>query len=251
MNKQVLILGGSSGLGMATAHKLAANGYDIVLVHRTRKSDVQVLEKEINAMKMHGVGVASYNRDALKAENISEIIENLDNNSLDVLVHSIAKGSLKPLVGKASLRKEDLDITIHAMGTSWWQWTRALIEANKFKSDVRNIAYTSEGNATVWKGYGAVSAAKATLEGLMRQMAVALAPLGIRTNCIQAGATKTPSFEMIPGSETIAAMALHRNPFGRMTTPEDVANAAYLLCSPEAAWINGTVLKVDGGESLR
>ncbi|MGK0385823.1 MAG: enoyl-[acyl-carrier protein] reductase III [Patiriisocius sp.] len=250
-NTYALILGGSSGLGLATAHKLAAAGYHIVLVHRTRKSHVALLSQEIDTMESHGVSVLSFNKDALKQENISAIINELEDDSVSVLVHSIAKGSLQPLLGDTTLTKEALDITIHAMGTSWWQWTGALLQAKKFTGDVRNIAFTSEGNTTVWKGYGAVSAAKATLEAMMRQMAVELAPLGIKTNCIQAGATQTPSFEMIPGSEALATMALQRNPFGRMTTPEDVANAVYLLCIPEAIWINGTILQVDGGEHLR
>ena len=122
---------------------------------------------------------------------------------------------------------------------------------NKLSDDVRNIAFTSEGNTTVWRSYGAVSAAKAALEALMRQMAVELAPLGVKTNCIQAGVTQTPSFAMIPGNEALAKMAVDRNPFKRLTTPQDVANGVYLLCSPEAKWINGTILKVDGGESIR
>ena len=249
-NTFAIILGASSGLGLASALKLAASGYHIVLVHRTRKSELTALSLEIKAMKVHGVTVLSYNKDALKAENISEIIETLQDNSVSVLLHSIAKGTLQPLVGDQTLAKDDLDITIHAMGTNWWQWTQALLKANKLSSDVRNIAFTSEGNTRVWKGYGAVSAAKATLEALMRQMAIELAPLGVKTNCIQAGATQTPSFTMIPGSEELAKIAVQRNPFKRMTTPQDVANGVYLLCSPEANWINGTILKIDGGESI-
>ena len=128
---------------------------------------------------------------------------------------------------------------------------RALIEAGKFSDNARNLAFTSEGNSKVWPGYAAVSAAKATLEAFMRSMAVEYAPLGITTNCIQAGATETPSFKMIPGSDVLAGTTRKRNPFGRLTTPEDVANAVYLISRQEAAWINGTVLKVDGGESLR
>ncbi len=120
-----------------------------------------------------------------------------------------------------------------------------------FSDKARNIAFTSEGNTKVWPGYAAVSAAKAVLEALMRNMAMELAPLGITTNCIQAGTTKTPSFLIIPGSNELAAMAKKRNPFNRLTTPEDVANAVYLLCKKEAGWINGTIVKVDGGESLR
>jgi len=250
-DKFAIILGASSGLGLASAHKLAASGYHIVLVHRTRKSELKALSQEIKGMESYGITVLSYNRDALKAENISEIIETLQENSVSIILHSIAKGSLQPLLGDKTLTKEDLDITIHAMGTNWWEWTQALLKANKLSDDVRNIAFTSEGNTTVWRSYGAVSAAKAALEALMRQMAVELAPLGVKTNCIQAGVTQTPSFAMIPGNEALAKMAVDRNPFKRLTTPQDVANGVYLLCSPEAKWINGTVLKVDGGESIR
>jgi enoyl-[acyl-carrier protein] reductase I len=55
---------------------------------------------------------------------------------------------------------------------------------------------------------------------------------------------------MIPGSEQLKAYSLKRNPFQRLTTPEEVANVVYLLSKDEASWINGTVIKVDGGESL-
>ena len=77
------------------------------------------------------------------------------------------------------------------------------------------------------------------------------APLGIKANCIQAGATETAAFKMIPGNEKLKASALRRNPNGRLTTPEDVANAVYLLTTDEAKWITGTTIKVDGGESLQ
>jgi NAD(P)-dependent dehydrogenase (short-subunit alcohol dehydrogenase family) len=80
---------------------------------------------------------------------------------------------------------------------------------------------------------------------------VEFAPLDITTNCIQAGTTETPSFLVIPGSEELAKMAKKRNPFRSLTQPEDVANVVFLLCKKEADWINGTILKVDGGESLR
>ncbi len=251
-SKTALILGGSSGLGLATAHKLAKEGYDLVLVYRARRSDALALEQNLEKMRAHNIQVKVFNKDALKPAVIDEIVSELNGLKISVLVHSIAKGSLKPLLSKdGTLTKEDLDITIHAMGTSWWQWTRALIAFKLFANDVRNIAFTSEGNETVWQGYAAVSAAKVTLEALMRQMAVELAPIGIRTNCIQAGATQTPSFKMIPGNERIVEMSLKRNPFNRMTTAKDVANAVFLLCKEEAKWINGTILKVDGGESLR
>ena len=60
----------------------------------------------------------------------------------------------------------------------------------------------------------------------------------------------TKSLSMIPGYEQIKENALRRNPNNRLTMPEDVANAVYLLTTDEAKWITGTVIKVDGGESL-
>jgi enoyl-[acyl-carrier protein] reductase I len=82
-------------------------------------------------------------------------------------------------------------------------------------------------------------------------MALEYAPLGIKANCIQAGVTDTESLRMIPGSEAMIKDTLERNPYGRLTKPEDVANAVYLLCRDEAAWINGAVVPVDGGEHIR
>ena len=65
---------------------------------------------------------------------------------------------------------------------------------------------------------------------------------------IQPGVTDTPSLRLIPGSDHLKQGALLRNPFHRLTRPEDVANVIYLLCRDEAAWINGAVIRVDGGE---
>jgi len=56
---------------------------------------------------------------------------------------------------------------------------------------------------------------------------------------------------MIPNSDKIKAFAAKRNPYKRLTTPEDVANVVYLLCQPEAQWINGSIIPVDGGEHLQ
>jgi len=252
-NIWILILGGSSGLGLASAKKMAAHGANVCIVHRDRKGDLETFTSEVEGIRSLGVQVLSFNQDALKQETIAEVISEIPKNSIKILLHSIAKGSLKPLTGtfKEQLTKEDLIITINAMALSWLDWTQALIKENKFTEDARNIAFTSEGNTKAIKHYGAVSVAKASLEALMRQMAVELTPLGITTNCIQAGVTQTKSFNMIPGSERLAAHAQKRNPFKRLTTPEDVANAVYLLAKNEAQWINGTTLKVDGGESLR
>jgi NAD(P)-dependent dehydrogenase (short-subunit alcohol dehydrogenase family) len=77
-----------------------------------------------------------------------------------------------------------------------------------------------------------------------------LAPRGIAVNGIRAGVTETPSSQKIPGYGEIKAMALRRNPTGRLTTPEDVARAIIVLSHPDAYWITGNVIGVDGGEDI-
>jgi enoyl-[acyl-carrier protein] reductase III len=88
------------------------------------------------------------------------------------------------------------------------------------------------------------------LEAITRNIALEFAPHGIRANCIQAGLTDTVSFRMIPGHEELKERSLNKNPFNRLTTPEDVANVVYLLCKDEAAWINGSIIIADGGEHI-
>ena len=138
--------------------------------------------------------------------------------------------------------------TIHSMGTSLLGWTQALRERGLFAPDARVLGLTSEGNAVAWKGYAAVAAAKVALESVSRSIAVEMAAFGIRSNIVQAGVTDSAALRMIPGSGHLKAQARTRNPFGRLTAPEDVGDAVDLLSLAEAAWLIGDVRRVAGGE---
>lgn len=254
-NQWALILGGSAGLGLATAKKLASQNFNLIIIHRDRRLDMENIQDEFDKIRQSGVSLFAFNKDATNAQIreqlIADIKERLPKNSkISVLIHSIAKGSLKSMNHDKRLTQQDFQTTLQAMALSLYDWTLALHEDQLFHHDTRIISFTSEGSSKAWKNYGAVSMAKASLEALTRNIAVEFAPHGIRANCIQAGVTETRSFKMIPGNEKISAFSRKKNPFGRLTTPEDVANAVYLLTMPEAKWINGTVIKVDGGESI-
>ncbi|PQB04385.1 SDR family oxidoreductase [Aureitalea marina] len=252
-NKWAVILGGSSGLGLASAIKLASHGMNICVVHRDRRSDLAQIEKNWELIRSQHVEFKTINTDALKLDSRQKVLDEIGSNQVYLLLHSLAKGNLKPLKGDRDQRlsSQDLSLTTNAMGGSLLDWAQELISSDKFSNPARIIAFTSEGNQRTWPAYGAVSAAKGVLEALIRQMAVEYAGLGISTNAIQAGVTLTPSFQMIPNNEKMAYMAEKRNPFGRLTTPQDIAKVVYLLSRPEADWINGAIIKADGGESLR
>jgi len=249
-----LILGGSSGLGLASAQKLAAHGMGLFIVHRNTRAEMKDIEPAFDEMKAMHVPVRVFNNDVLDKEKRASLILLAKENHIkfSCVLHSIAKGSLKAMADKehATLSEEDLNITMQYMAYSLLDWVKDLHEAQLLAEDTRVIAFTSEGSKKAWKHYGAVSAAKAALEAIIRNMALEFAPYGIRANCIQAGITPTRSMQLIPGSEALQEHTQKRNPFKRMTKAEDVAGVVYLLCRKEAAWINGSIIPVDGGEHI-
>lgn len=255
-NYWALILGGSSGLGLATAKKLAKHGMHLCVIHRNSRAQEEVISAAFDAVKAEGNYFKSFNIDALRPEKREQVIlelkDILNSGKIRTLVHSVAKGNLKPMIGeeKPTLNNDDFMLTINAMAISLYDWTKAIFDAQLFAKDARIISFTSEGNTKAWKHYAAVSAAKVTLEAITRNIALEFAPFGIRANCIQAGITDTASLRMIPDNERLKQYGVIRNPFKRLTQPEDVANTVYLLSKDEAAWINGCVIPVDGGEHI-
>ena len=148
------------------------------------------------------------------------------------------------------LAEEDMAQTIYNMGTSLLFWVQDILARNFFAADARVLGLTSEGNSLAWRGYGAVAAAKSALESVSRTIAREFAPYGVRCNILQPGVTDTPALRLIPGSDHMIAAARLRNPFQRLTSPDDVAKVVTLMASDGAAWINGTIIRVDGGEHI-
>jgi NAD(P)-dependent dehydrogenase (short-subunit alcohol dehydrogenase family) len=299
-----LILGGSSGMGLASAKKLASHGMNLFIIHRDRRGSMPQIDKEFDEIRAHGVRLETLNTDALSAEGRNSILDKfavkLGNDKISLLLHSIALGNLKPaapqktpedtkltLLAEASgmhvekleqamrgllaqghhefaellgedrayfsdtlLNEEDFAQTIYSMGTSLMFWVQDLHRRNLFAADTRVLGLTSEGNQIAWQGYAAVSAAKCALESIARSIACEFAVHGIRCNILQPGVTDTPALRLIPGSKQMKYLATKRNPFSRLTTVEDVANVVYLMSLKEAAWINGSLIRVDGGEAV-
>ncbi|TVR37654.1 MAG: SDR family oxidoreductase [Cryomorphaceae bacterium] len=252
-----VLLGASSGIGLAVAHQLASEGINLCVVHRDRRARVRELEPEWETMREHGVRVLTFNADAIEFASMQQILDEFsealgEGEKIRLLMHAVARGNLKSLYesNNPQLATDDFVLTLDAMALSWHRWTMACMERGLFADSARNIGLTSEGSTRAWKGYGAVAAAKSTLESLGRQMALELAPTGLRTNVLQPGVTDTPSLRMIPGSAEMMEAAQRRNPLGRLTRPNDVAQVVSLLCRDEADWINGAIIPVDGGESI-
>ena len=203
-----LFFGGSSGLGAATAKKLAKEGYDLIVVHRDRRSDMEEINALFDSIQNMGAKCHSFNADAVHSEKQlklwTEIKEVLGERKVKVLIHSIAKGNLKPMTGSTdSLKNQDFQITLQAMALSLFDWVRLITDDGGFDSDARVISYTSEGNARAIPNYATVSTAKVALEAITRNIALEFAPWGIKANCIQAGVTDTKSLRFIPNHKNL------------------------------------------------
>ena len=251
-----IILGGSSGFGFAAVEKLASHGMNIALLYReTAQTEKSLLIQIEKISSENNIKMLPFNINALDEEGRTKFIEQFSvsvnkKNCVRLLLHSIARGNLKPLFSENEnvLTADDIALTAYAMSNSILDWTRSLLKENLFCNDARIVSLTSQGAHTYWQGYAAVSIAKSSLESLAKYMAVELAKYGLKTNVIQAGITETPSLKRIPGSDELIKYAQSMNPSGRSTQPQDVANVIYLLCTDEAAWINGALIHVDGGE---
>jgi len=111
----------------------------------------------------------------------------------------------------------------------------------------RIIGLSSLGASRAIPHYAFIGASKAALESVARSLAQELGPRGIRVNTVSAGVVDTDALKYFPNREQLLAEYARRAPAGPTLTPEDVANAVYLLCLPEAAMITGHTLVVDGG----
>lgn len=302
-----VILGGSSGFGLATAKRLARAGFNILIGHRDKEGTVEtVIKPHFDEIRACGVKLVTHNVNLFDDEGRGEVFESIMTNAGPGKVHlfmqSIAAGSCRLMIEdktpdfkgialkglaeqlglpvekvKAAvnaafhekgcdalhtiaesripynenlLTEDDLKKTIFMMGYDYLLWGRELCKEGLFTKDARLVAMTSEGNEVAWKGYAAVSAAKTALEASCRAMALELAPYGLSSYIVQAGITDTPAGNAIPNFDLMKAQARIRNPFHRLTTPEDVAEAILGLAGPTLRWANGSIIRVDGGEAI-
>ena len=254
-----LVLGASSGFGGAAAIELARAGMNIFGVHLDRQTTMPNVHQVIRDIKHTGREAVFYNinaADAIKrAETLDEIKERFGShgNTVRVLIHSLAFGTLKAFISKNpedSVNQAQMEMTIDVMANSLVYWTQGLFWRGLIKRGGRIFAMTSSGGHSTLPYYGAVSAAKATLESHIRQLANELGPYGITANAVMAGVTDTPALRKIPGSADMLRIAKAKNPGGRLTTPEDIAKMIVLLSEENASWVSGNVIGVDGGEDI-
>jgi enoyl-[acyl-carrier protein] reductase III len=255
-----LILGASSGFGEATAVALANAGYNICGAHLDRRQGMAHVEEIKGKIAAAGRQALFFNGNAADDEQRALVLNALreavgDGGYVRVLMHSLAFGTLKPFLAQEpndGITRKNMDMTLDVMANSLVYWAQDTWRAGLFGRGSKIYAMTSEGSTRVVASYGAVSAAKSALESHCRQLAMEFARngSGVTVNAIRAGVTVTPALMQIPERDLLIKYATERNPMGRMTTVDDVAQAIVVLSGQGTEWITGNVLGVDGGELI-
>jgi NAD(P)-dependent dehydrogenase (short-subunit alcohol dehydrogenase family) len=247
-NKRILITGGGTGLGKAMAHRFLQLGATVYICGRREEVLEQTVAELSSSTKspIHALPCDVRNLDAVEA-----MIETIWKTApLDVLVNNAA-GNFIARTEELSPRAFESVIgivllgTLHATMACGRRWLKAAHPAT-----VLSISATY---APVGSAYVVPSAiSKAGVEALTRSLAVEWGNRGIRMNAIAPGPIPTEgAFSRVLPRPDLEALALDRNPMHRFGTTEELANLAAFLISDGSAYINGEVVRMDGGEFLQ
>lgn len=242
MSKRAIVTGANSGLGYATAKKFCENGIKTYIIGRTKERTEQACTE--------------------MGSNAVPILFDLNNlKDIPALIEEIAKeGPIDILVNNAgiNMKKEFTEVTdeeflsiLHTNVCSVFAMTREVVKVMK-KNGGGSIVNISSMAAQ----YGlpkviAYTASKGAIETFTRGAAVELAEFGIRVNAVAPGFIKTKmvakAFESDPERRN---KVLARTPMGTLGEPSDIADAIYYYASSESKFVTGTILCVDGGNSI-
>lgn len=242
--KVALITGGARGIGRASALKLAKAGADIAIVYFNSSDEAEKVVGEIEALGRRAIAIRGNVADETSVKEIFATFQT-HFERLDFLLSNAASGVLRPAL---------------EMTAKHWRWcmeTNALALNHLVKAGLslmapgsRVLALSSLGAIRAIPNYAFIGASKAALEALVRSLSLELAPKGISVNTISAGVVDTDALKHFPNREMLLEEYQAHSLAGQPLTVEDVANAVYLLCLPEAEMIKGQTIFVDAGFSI-
>ncbi|WP_347053341.1 SDR family NAD(P)-dependent oxidoreductase [Flavobacterium olei] len=240
--KKAIVTGGNSGLGFATAKKLCDNGITTYIIGRSK-------DKTEEACKEIGENAIPVIFDLNNLEDIPSMIESITKNgTIDILVNNAG----------INMKKEVTDVTdsdflsiIHTNLLSVFAVSREVIKNMKANGGGSIVNISSMASQYGIPKVIAYSASKGAIESMTRAMATELAPAGIRVNCIAPGFIKTKmSSTALDNDQERKNKVLSRTPLGYLGEPSDIADAVYYFALNESKYTTGTVLPVDGGNSI-
>ena len=240
-NQVAIVTGAGRGIGEAIAKRLAAEGARVAIVSRTEANSRKVADAlnslRADSAKPYAVDVADF--DAVQKVG-AQILE--DFGRCDILVNNagITRDTLA-----MRMSSEDWDVVLNTNLKGAFNFSRSVLRAMVKQRVGRIINISSVSGILGTAGQANYAASKAGLIGLSKTLARELASRAITVNVVAPGFTETDMTAIL--SEDVKKGALAMIPQGRMGSADDIASAVAYLASPEASYITGQVLAVDGG----
>ncbi len=247
--KVALITGASRGIGRACAESLAACGASVI-VNFLNSADAA--KDVVSTIQNCGGRAIAVRADVSERDDVQAMIDVIGEHfgKLDIVVSNAAAGGFRPLT-QATPASFDSILRINTAPLLWLtQAALPLLQASKEISRV--IAISSHGSIRGIANYGLIGTSKAALESLVRHLAFELGRSGVNFNAVMPGIVATDAIKTLPGSagmlKSVQDEILVKD---RMLQPADVAGTVLFLASPLSELIQGQVIIVDGGISIR
>jgi NAD(P)-dependent dehydrogenase (short-subunit alcohol dehydrogenase family) len=245
-DKVVLVTGGSKGIGRAIALALAEDGADVALAARS----LEPLEKTAREIEERGRRALAVPTDVTDPQQCRALVERVTGElgGLDVLVNNAGAAPFLSTFETARLEGWEKYFRITFTGAVYCTHAAADALLGRDGASVINVASVAAFIASPGLTYYA--AAKAALVSFTQTLAREWASHGVRVNAIAPGFVKTDMNVVARQDPSFHESIRSQIPLGRWGTPEDVAGVARFLASDAAAWMTGSVVVIDGGQSL-
>ncbi|WP_427980940.1 SDR family oxidoreductase [Agarivorans sp.] len=239
-NKVALITGASRGIGAAIAQRLSYSGYAVVINYAKQAQAAEALVTQLNAAGGQAFAVQA---DVAQMEQVVSLFDQAEQafGGVDVLVNNAGIMTLAP-IAEVDQQHIDQQLNINLKGAIYCLQQAA----NRLRNGGRVVNLSSSVVGLNLESYGVYAASKAAIESLSRIMAKEMRGRNITVNAVAPGPTATELFLKDKPEQLVERLA-NMNPLQRLASAEDIAAVVNFLVSPDGAWVNGQVLRANGG----